>query len=43
MKIARRYMGEEFAEQYARRNAVPEEYLVRLHIEKTIALWNVSD
>ena len=28
--IARRYMGEDRAEEYGRRNAVPGEYLVRL-------------
>ncbi|MHA1991644.1 MAG: PPOX class F420-dependent oxidoreductase [Candidatus Hodarchaeales archaeon] len=42
-KIGGRYMGEKLAQQYGKRNAVPEEYLIRLHIDKTIALWNVSD
>jgi PPOX class probable F420-dependent enzyme len=35
-RIAARYMGEERAEQFGRRNAVPGELLVRLHVEKAV-------
>ncbi|OLS27291.1 MAG: hypothetical protein HeimC3_04620 [Candidatus Heimdallarchaeota archaeon LC_3] len=42
-KIGERYMGKDLAEQYGKRNANPEEYLIRLHIEKMIAFFKVSD
>jgi PPOX class probable F420-dependent enzyme len=38
-----RYMGAENAEQFGRRNAVPEELLVRLTPERTVALAGVAD
>jgi len=38
LAIARRYVAAELAEQYARRNAVDGEMLVRLHPEKIIAI-----
>jgi PPOX class probable F420-dependent enzyme len=43
IEIARRYMGEELAEQFGRRNAVPGELLVRLRPAKVIAFGDVSD
>ncbi|WP_030198537.1 PPOX class F420-dependent oxidoreductase [Streptomyces sp. NRRL S-87] len=42
-RIAARYMGEEQAEAYGRRNAVPEEYLVRLHLDKVVAERGIAD
>jgi len=42
-KLAERYMGADLAEQYGRRNAVPEELLVRLTPTKTIAQAAISD
>jgi PPOX class probable F420-dependent enzyme len=41
--IARRYMGEEQAEQYGRRNAVAGELLVRLRPGRIVALGGVAD
>lgn len=41
--IARRYMGEERAEEYGRRNAVPGELLVYGRITKVIALAAISE
>lgn len=41
-RIAGRYMGAENAEAYGRRNAVPEELLVRVHVDKVVARVNVS-
>ena len=41
--IARRYMGEERAEEYGRHNAVPGELLVYGRITKVIALAAISD
>lgn len=41
-RIAARYMGEESAEQYGARNAVPGELLVRVRIEKVVALSDVA-
>ena len=43
IEIARRYMGQERAEEFGRRNAVPGELLVRLRPEKIIAFGDVSD
>lgn len=36
--IARRYMGDELADEYGRRNAVDGELLVRLRMERVIAI-----
>jgi PPOX class probable F420-dependent enzyme len=36
-KIGARYMGEDRAEQFGKRNAVPGELLVRVRVTKTIA------
>jgi PPOX class probable F420-dependent enzyme len=41
--IAARYMGEERAEEFGRRNAVPGELLVRLRPERVIAESGVAD
>ena len=41
--IARRYMGEERADEFGRRNAVPGELLVYGRISKVIALGAISD
>ena len=35
-RIGGRYMGQERAEEFGRRNAVPGEWLVRLHIERAV-------
>lgn len=42
-RIGARYMGEDRAEAFGRRNAVPGELLVRVHIDKVIALAGISD
>jgi PPOX class probable F420-dependent enzyme len=42
-KIARRYMGDDLAEQFGKRNAVEGELLVRVKVTKIIAHKNVSD
>lgn len=42
-RIAARYMGEDLAEQYGARNGVPGELLVRVRIEKVVALTEVAD
>ncbi|MBV9869752.1 MAG: PPOX class F420-dependent oxidoreductase [Frankiaceae bacterium] len=42
IEIARRYMGDEQAEAYGRRNAVAGELLIRLHPEKIIAIGAVA-
>ncbi len=42
-RIAARYMGEDKAEAYGKRNAVPEELLIRARITKVIAHGNVAD
>ena len=41
--IARRYVGDELAEQYGRRNAVEGELLLRLHRVRVIAEGGVAD
>jgi PPOX class probable F420-dependent enzyme len=41
--IARRYMGDERAEQYGRRNAVDGELLLRLNRLKVSAVADISD
>lgn len=42
-RIVARYMGEDLAEQYGARNGVPGELLVRVRIEKVVALTEVAD
>ncbi|MCK1798113.1 PPOX class F420-dependent oxidoreductase [Streptomyces sp. XM4193] len=42
-RIAARYMGEERAEEFGARNGVPGELLVRLRIDKTVALAGLAD
>lgn len=42
-RIAARYMGEEAAEAFGRRNAVPGELLVRVPIDKVTSAAGVSD
>ncbi|MEU3061715.1 PPOX class F420-dependent oxidoreductase [Streptomyces subrutilus] len=42
-RIGARYMGEERAEAFGRRNAVPGELLVRVRIDKVIATADVAD
>jgi PPOX class probable F420-dependent enzyme len=37
-RIAARYMGEEQAEAFGERNAVPGEFLVRVRIDKVVAM-----
>ncbi len=41
--IARRYMGDELAEQYGRRNAVEGELLLRLRRDRVTAIAEVAD
>ncbi|GAB2478409.1 PPOX class F420-dependent oxidoreductase [Jatrophihabitans fulvus] len=42
-RLGGRYMGEENAEQFGRRNAVPDELLVRLVPDKIVALAALAD
>lgn len=42
-RIAGRYMGQDRAEQYGRRNAVPPEMLVRVTITNVVATVDVAD
>lgn len=42
-RIAARYMGEDAADQFGARNAVPGELLVRVRIEKIVALSGLAD
>jgi PPOX class probable F420-dependent enzyme len=42
-RLGARYMGEERAEEYGKRNAVPEELLVRLTPERVIAEFAIAD
>lgn len=42
-RIARRYMGEELAEEYGRRNGVPGELLVRVTPTRVIAQTAIAD
>jgi PPOX class probable F420-dependent enzyme len=42
-RIAARYMGEDQAEAYGKRNAVPGELLVRVHPTKIVAIKGVAD
>jgi PPOX class probable F420-dependent enzyme len=41
--IAARYMGSDRAEEFGRRNAVSSELLVRIHVERVVALADISD
>lgn len=41
--IARRYMGDELAEEYGRRNAVDGELLLRLHRVRVTAVADIAD
>jgi hypothetical protein len=41
-KLGARYMGAERAEEYGKRNAVPEESLVRAKITKVIARAEIA-
>jgi PPOX class probable F420-dependent enzyme len=43
IRIAARYVGEELAEQYGRRNAVTGELLVRLRAEHVLAVRDLAD
>jgi hypothetical protein len=42
-RIGERYMGEELAEQFGRRNAVDGELLVRLRAEQVLAVRDIAD
>lgn len=42
-RIGARYMGEEHAAAFGRRNAVPSELLVRVPIDKVIAIAGIAD
>lgn len=42
-RIAARYMGEDRAEEYAARNGVPGELLVRIRIERVTAESGIAD
>lgn len=42
-RIGGRYMGEDRAEEFGARNAVPGEVVVRLHIEKIIAKDDMTE
>jgi hypothetical protein len=42
-RIAARYMGEEQADAYGKRNAVPGELLVRVRPTKIVAVKGVAD
>ena len=43
MRIGGRYMGEDRAEEFGRRNAVPGELLVHVHPTHIVGHWNVSE
>ncbi|MBA8792460.1 PPOX class probable F420-dependent enzyme [Friedmanniella endophytica] len=42
-RLGARYMGADRAEEFGRRNAVPEEFLVRVRIDKVNAVADISD
>lgn len=42
-RIARRYMGDDKAEAFGKRNAVPEEYVVRIHPTNLTGLRDLAD
>ncbi|WP_030689040.1 PPOX class F420-dependent oxidoreductase [Streptomyces sp. NRRL B-1347] len=41
-RLATRYVGPDRAEEFVQRNAVPGEYLVRVHIDKVTALTQLT-
>ncbi|MFE9409240.1 hypothetical protein ACFYN0_10620 [Streptomyces sp. NPDC006704] len=41
--LGRRYMGEQKAADYGRRNAVPGEFLVRARVDRVIARTGIAD
>ncbi|MFF7363729.1 TIGR03618 family F420-dependent PPOX class oxidoreductase [Streptomyces sp. NPDC008125] len=41
-RIAARYVGEEAAAEYGRRNAVPGELVVRVRIEKVVSMADIA-
>ena len=42
-RLGARYMGEDKAEEYGRRNGVPGELLVRMHIDHIVAFADIAD
>ncbi|MFB7775390.1 PPOX class F420-dependent oxidoreductase [Streptomyces bauhiniae] len=42
-RIAARYMGEDRAEEFGARNAVPGELLVKVHIDHVVAVQDLAD
>ncbi|WP_338693980.1 PPOX class F420-dependent oxidoreductase [Streptomyces sp. Q6] len=42
-RIGGRYMGADRAEEFGRRNAVPGELVVRVRVEKVVAMGDVAD
>lgn len=42
-RISGRYMGEELAESYGKRNSVEGEMLVRMTVQKTLAFKGIAD
>ncbi|MFJ8822466.1 PPOX class F420-dependent oxidoreductase [Streptomyces sp. NPDC102467] len=42
-RIGGRYMGGDRAEEFGRRNAVPGELVVRVRVEKVVAMGDVAD
>jgi len=42
-RIGGRYMGADQAEAYGRRNAVPSEMVVRVHLDKVVAKVDIAD
>ena len=43
IRIGGRYMGDEHAEAYGRRNAVPPEMVVRVRVDKVVAKVDIAD
>ncbi len=41
--IGGRYMGQDRADEYGKRNGVPGEYLVRLHPRRVVAMAGIAD
>ncbi|MFD9812250.1 PPOX class F420-dependent oxidoreductase [Streptomyces sp. NPDC059080] len=41
-RIAARYMGEERAEEFGARNGVPGELVVRVHVDKVVAMADLA-
>jgi hypothetical protein len=42
-RIGGRYMGADRGEEFGRRNAVPGELLVRVHVDKVVALAELAE